>query len=292
MKMILAALDLESGSDAVLARAAQLAAAHAAWLVLLHVIETESLSHVANVSSLSEGDLRDQLRQQALTRLETFLSETDSTRRRDLRVEFGSPYEVITRVAGELSADLIVIGPGKVQSLKEKVLGSTADRVIRMSSAPVLVVKSQSVEPYQQVAVAIDFSPQSTAAAKEARKLAPDARLALIHVADVPPTFEQAMLRVGTSQAEMEEYRSARIAKARHDLTVFAREAAGLGKPITRNLQGVPGPALVHLSRGSRVDLLALGPHGRSVVLQALLGSVTQHVLREAACDVLVVGAQ
>ena len=88
----------------------------------------------------------------------------------------------------------------------------------------------------------------------------------------------------------MEEYRSARITKASHDLAGFALEVAGPSKTQKRNLQGVPGVVLGRLSRSSRVDLLALGPHGRNVILPTLLGSVTQRVLKEAACDVLVAG--
>lgn len=290
MKMILATLDLEVRSDAVLARAVQLAAIHAAQLVRLHVIEREALSYVAGVSGRSEIDLQDELRQRALTSLEALLSETGRTRRSVCRVEFGSPHEVITRVAREISADVIVIGAGKIHSLKEKVLGSTADRVIRTTPAPVLVVKRQQVKPYVKVAIAVDFSSQSASAAKTARKLAPNSSIMLVHVDDIPLTVEQVMLRAETSQIAMEEYRSARIIKARHDLAEFARAVPGLDKTQMRNLQGVPRTILARLSRSSHVDLLALGSHGRGVVLQALLGSVTQRVLREAACDVLVAG--
>ncbi|MGQ7791189.1 universal stress protein [Faunimonas sp. B44] len=66
MKSILAALDLEAGNDAVLARAVQLASAHGACLVLLHVVDPEPFSHGVDVSGRSETDLQDQLRQQAL----------------------------------------------------------------------------------------------------------------------------------------------------------------------------------------------------------------------------------
>jgi nucleotide-binding universal stress UspA family protein len=292
MKIILAALDLEVRSNAVTARAGQLAATHATQLVLLHVIEREMLSYVAGVSGRSEAKLQDELRQPTLTRLGSVLSEIGRSPRIASRVEFGSPHEVITRVAREISADLIMIGRGKKQSLKEMVLGSTADRVIRTSPAPVLLVRRQSVKPYMQLVVAVDFSPQSAAAAREARKLAPEGRITLIHVDDIPPSFEQLMLRAGTSQTAIEEYRSARISKASQDLTGFAREVMGSGKTHMRILQGVPGIVFARLSRRSCVELLALGPHGRNIVLQALLGSVTQRVLRKAECDVLVSGAR
>jgi len=291
LKTILVALDLaEEGGDAVLARAVQLADKHGAWLVVLHVIETEGFPQASVASGQSESDLSDQLRQQAAARIDDSLIELGRTRRADVRVEFGSLHDVITRVADEGSADLIVLGPGKGpgKSLREKVLGSTADRVIRTSSAPVLVVKTATAEPYRRVAVAVDFSPQSAAAARQARVLAPNAALELIHVAGVPLTFEQAMLRVGTSRAEMERYRRTRVAAAREDLSTFSRDVVGSEEAAAKIVEGDPGPALVRLARSERLDLLALGPHGHGVVLQTLLGSVTQRVLREASCDVLV----
>jgi nucleotide-binding universal stress UspA family protein len=267
-----------------------LADKHGAWLVVLHVIETEGFPQAAVASGQSESDLSDQLRQQAAARIDDSLIELGRTRRADVRVEFGSLHDVITRVADEGSADLIVLGPGKGpgKSLREKVLGSTADRVIRTSSAPVLVVKTATAEPYRRVAVAVDFSPQSAAAARQARVLAPNAALELIHVAGVPLTFEQAMLRVGTSRAEMERYRRTRVAAAREDLSTFSRDVVGSEEAAAKIVEGEPGPALVRLARSERLDLLALGPHGHGVVLQTLLGSVTQRVLREASCDVLV----
>jgi nucleotide-binding universal stress UspA family protein len=285
---ILATVDLEAASGTVLARARQLAAAHAARLVVLHVIEADTPSWAEYAASHSESDLRDALRTQALAKVEALAGEADRPHRHDVRIAFGAPHEVITRMAGELSADLIVIGPGKRQSLKEKVLGSTADRVVRMARAPVLVVKNHVTEPYRRVAVAMDFSPQSLAAAQAAHNLAPAAKLTLVHVDEVPATFEQAMLSVGTSRAEMDAYRAARLAKARHDLAACAQKVPDLGHAATRHMQGVPGPVLVRLGRDGSIDLLALGPHGRGAALQALLGSVTQHVLREATCDVLI----
>lgn len=294
MKTILVALDLEGKGGAVLTRAVQLAGEHAAWLVLLHVIEAESLSHAVAVAGQRENELQDELKRQAVTRIEESLVESGRTRRTDVRVEFGSPHEVITRVAGERSADLVVLGPGKSQgkSLGEKVLGSTADRVIRTSPAPVLVVKSNAPESYRHIMIAVDFSPQSASAAQAARKLAPHARLQLVHAVDVPLPFEQALLRVGTSQTEIDRFRLARIAKARDELLTFARDIGAVETADTQILEGEAGPALIRLAKGRDIDLLALGPHGRGVVLRALLGSVTQRVLREAACDVLVASTQ
>jgi nucleotide-binding universal stress UspA family protein len=285
---ILAAIDLESGSNAVLTRALQLASFHAARLIVLHVIEGEPLPQTAAALKLGEGELQEQLKRHALATIEPLIVESGRTRRTETQVEFGAPHDVIARLARDRSADLIVIGPGKGRSLKETILGSTADRVIRTSHVPVPVVRSDSAAPYRHIAVAVDFSPQSEAAAREAQRLAPDAGVQLVHAIDIPLPFQQAMLRAGTPQAEIEIYRGARADRAREELASFARGAGGLDGAATPILEGKAGSALVRLSRGGPVDLLAMGPHGRGVIRQALLGSVTQRVLREAECDVLV----
>jgi len=289
---VLAALDLQDGSNAVLARAAQLASAHAAWLVVLHVIDAEPLSHAAAHMKLRESGLQDQLRQQAIAAIEPLIVENGHMRRTDVQVDFGSPHEIITHVVHERHADVLVLGPGEGRTLKDKFLGSTADRVVRTSAAPVLVVRKPSAEPYRSVAVAVDGSPQSARALISARRLAPDTAFQLVHAVDIPLTFRQAMLRAGTSQAEMERYRVARAAKAHEELSAFQRDILGTSELPIQVLDGEPGSALVRLSKSARVDLLALGSRGRGATLQTLLGSVARRVLGEAVCDILVANVQ
>lgn len=288
IETVLTALDLEVGSKAVLARAAQLASAHAAWLVVLHVIEAEPLYDVAAHMKVGESELREQLRRQAIAAIKPLIAESGRTRRTDVWVGFGSPHEVITRVVRERHADLAVMGPGKGSTFKDKVLGSTADRVIRTSPAPILLVRKETTEAYRSVAVAVDGSPQSARAFVEARRLASEASFQLIHAVDIPLTFQQAMLRAGTSLVEIERYRAARADKAGEELSAFRRDTLRASELHLRILDGEPGPALVSFSKSEGVDLLALGSRGRGAALQALLGSVARRVLAEAACDVLV----
>jgi hypothetical protein len=69
---------------AALDRALQLATAHAARLVLLHVIEDEPLTQAASVSRRSESDLRDQLRRQAVATIAPLMIERGRTRRTEV----------------------------------------------------------------------------------------------------------------------------------------------------------------------------------------------------------------
>lgn len=290
--VVLAALDLESGDDRVLARAIQLATAHAARLTVLHVVESEPIPQMASHLHLGESELGTQLEQQALAAIAPLVDEGAPPPRMEVRVEFGSPSSVIVHTAHASRADLVVLGPGKGRTLKDKVLGSTADRVVRTSPAPILVARRTVAGPYRHIAIAVDGSAQSARAATEARRLAPEAGGQLVHAVEIPLSFQQAVLRAGTPPAEMERYRAARAAKAREEVSAFQREtAAATGLPV-RILEGEPGHALVSFTKRARVDLLALGTHGRGAAMQALLGSVARRVLAGAACDVLAVAGQ
>jgi nucleotide-binding universal stress UspA family protein len=285
VRLIVVALDLEAGSGPVLARAVQLATASGARLVAVHVIEADALSEFAQTLGRSDADLRDQVRQQAAARLDQLCAENDRFRRTEVRVEFGVPYEAIARVVDERSADLLVIGANKDLAPRARILGSTADRLVRTWRGSILVVKRAAAAPYRRVAVGVDFSPPSAAAIQAARRVAADASLELVHVTDIPLGFQQQLARAGTSLADIEKYRRAKAASLADELSRFARASVGTEVAICV-LEGDPGTSLARYD----TDLVVVGPNGRGLVLQAVLGSVTRRVLRDAVGDVLVAG--
>lgn len=81
---------------------------------------------------------------------------------RDVPVEtdcrIGFPVTTITHVAGELNADLIIMGTTGAAGLKGVLLGSTAGGVLVSSNRPVLVVpKVASFRNYARFVLATDF---------------------------------------------------------------------------------------------------------------------------------------
>jgi nucleotide-binding universal stress UspA family protein len=61
----------------------------------------------------------------------------------DLRVHIlsGHPVRIIVELASSIGADLTVIGATGHSALYERLIGSRADRIVQLSSCPVLVVK-------------------------------------------------------------------------------------------------------------------------------------------------------
>lgn len=283
IRTIIAAIALENGDEPVARRAMRLAADHEAKLVLVHAIENLPASDFSFPSSAKEKAIVEVLAAEAITSLKRMASS--EAVRAEIVVECGKADQLIERLIRDHSADLLVIGPGKPHNLRERLFGSTADRVVRSGLCPVVVVKRTSDEPYRRVVAAIDFSSMSFAAAQIVAQIAPQATSELIHALEIPLSFEQAMLKTGTSQDEIDRYRKAKARTARTELRSIQASLAVAGR--IRVVHGDPATVLVRLARSEKTDLVALGVQGRSAVSKMVLGSVARRVLAGASCDVL-----
>jgi nucleotide-binding universal stress UspA family protein len=54
-------------------------------------------------------------------------------------------------------------------------------------------------------------------------------------------------------------------------------------------LEGDPATAIVRYAADAGIDVIVIGTHGRTAAERPLMGSVAEHVMREAGCSVLVV---
>jgi len=89
------------------------------------------------------------------------------------------------------------------------------------------------------------------------------------------------------SEEELRAKQSAQLAEGEEQL---ARTVAALGEDSieTRVLEGAAGPAICELAAQLGASTIVIGSRGRGGVKRALLGSVSDHVVRNAPCPVLV----
>ena len=289
---MLVAIDLEPQSRAVLSRAIEIATVTSCTLTILHVVEARRNDVPGTEDSIDRNGNYDYLLTKARSALEQLASRCDIARLQfDIVVEVGQPSSVILSVAESLDPRLIIIGMSNRRSLRERVIGSTVDRVIRTPRISVLVIKRPAKVPYRSVIAAMDFSQEAEAALTAASILLPHARLRLVHVTDIPLPFQQALLQTRTSEEEIAPYRRARLKESTARLEGLAKRLLGHGSHEIRVLEGDPAAMLVRLSRSPGVDVIAMGRHGPGLILQLFLGSVAQKLLRAAACDLLVARA-
>lgn len=131
----------------------------------------------------------------------------------------------------------------------------------------------------------IDFSdatdPVLAAAIEMARVFSADVVLA--HATEPPvivdeysPVLEEMLVAEEEAVAEKLEH--------------LRRRFSDLGiKADTRQLYGAAPREVAEEARRLRPDLIVIGSHGHGALYDLLVGSVTAHILRHAACPVLVV---
>jgi nucleotide-binding universal stress UspA family protein len=172
--------------------------------------------------------------------------------------------------------------------IRDLLLGSTAEKVIRKANVPVLVVNLKPLGAYHRPVVALDLEDTARWVVELAlRSLPHDVRgVSVIHAYTVLLEGHLVVSRI--SPRELNAYRNQCRREALSGLQRVL-ELAGDGVDWRASVRrGDPRIAVMHEIGARRADLVVLGTHGRSGLSHALLGSVAEHVVRTAACDVLV----
>jgi nucleotide-binding universal stress UspA family protein len=134
-KRILVATDFSDGTADALAYAFSVAQQNESEVVLLHVLDDISMDSVGKYRDLLIGGVRKQLED---------LVPPEAGNWYDIvtRVETGVPYRVILRTIKDERPDLLVMNIHGKGMLDRALLGSTAERVVRAASCPVMMVPS------------------------------------------------------------------------------------------------------------------------------------------------------
>jgi nucleotide-binding universal stress UspA family protein len=261
---ILIAHDLRDTADMALSRATQLANQFNAKLTVLHVLDPSKSSQE-----------HDQAKQ-ALDRSLTKYAPTGS----QLLIRTGlKPSEVVLQQLNELGCDLLVLG-GHHQR-HDFFSGTSLDRIARSCPVPLLLVARNDFKPYQRALSAIDFSLCACSALGQAYRLLPEtAELHALHVFEPDKgTAQQVEAQLATQKALIDQL-----------LEDEAQNLPKNGPRLSHSVQqgGILRSLQIQLKERDS-ELLVLGSHGRSALSQALLGSLAQHFLHKAPCDIYVV---
>jgi len=286
---ILAATDLSEHGALALARARALAEAEGREVIAAHVIREEPLWWVIKARDLDP----DELRRRLLTRAEQDLqAQVDALPASKVPcrtlVSSGQAFMEIIRQARANRCDLIVVGAHGQHKVQDWFIGTTAERVVSKSDRPVLVTRQKAEGPYREVVLGVDFSSLGQTAIRMACQLAAaDARFTLVHIYEL--WFEPRLAESDLTHAVHDRIVAQEEQRLLDELKAFARSVGLAERHVHFEIrQGYPGPGLLHIARERNADLIACGTHGMSGVQYVLLGSVAQHVLRQAHCDVLI----
>lgn len=289
---ILAATDFSASAGDAVERATLLAQVLGGELDLLHVVGQHRLVELARLLHEVVDDARVQAEEAAAGALReqvVVILDRHGLPARPIHLS-GPVPATIAAIADRENATLLVLGARGENPVRDFLLGSVPERVLRKTRRPLLVVRHAPATSYRQVLLPTDFSDDARHALTLAARLAPQATLTLLHVVDAP--LEAKLEFAGVAPAEIEAYRGQCRRHAEVELQRFLADlpAADKRRIVPDVAIGHPSAVILEKARALGADLIATGKHGRLPVEEWVLGSVTMHLLQNAPCDVLVAG--
>ena len=146
VKKILHPTDFSANSKEAFDYAIGMAEKFGAEIVLLHVVERFDYAPPEYYMSAAEvGNAIERRTTDSLKHLEKVAGEAKSVKVTPMVVE-GKPFVEIIRCAKEQGVDLIVLGTHGRTGLAHILIGSTAEKVVRKASCPVLTIRGKGME--------------------------------------------------------------------------------------------------------------------------------------------------
>jgi nucleotide-binding universal stress UspA family protein len=275
---VLAGSDGGDPGAAAITTGAALAGRAEATFEVVSVLEVLLLP-VGVEAEVYEGDFAADLRKKVKAQMEK-AGVAGAT----LHVRSGLAAPIITQQAEDAGASLLVVGANQKPAVARFLVGSTAERVIRMAHRPVLVATEERRDPFRRVLAAVDLSGQSTRVMEAAAAIAQvdGAELRVLYVQDLltPMLLEAALF----DAKEVRHYASEQ----------FARTVSQLHLPselmVSREIrEGHAGHAILDEAEDWKADLIVVGTHGFGFFNRLMLGSTSIHVLRHGHRSTLIV---
>lgn len=279
MKKLLVPTDFSEPSYYGLDAAAEIARKTGAQIHIFNACEVSGYYYAADplvmsppASIMIEG-INDQLQKTSTSKL-NMLKKRSSLKGLKVSVSnevSSNVHNAITACAESNKADLIVMGSHGAGNLKEIILGSTAERVVRFSVKPVIVVPVKPAKGlYKRIIFASDFS-------EEAYRIFPFVKeFGKINSAEIH------LLKINT----MDQF--SRTIDDRKKINDFSRKFGGK-YVISLYSDYMKEEGILNYANEVKADLIAIGTHGKRGLRRFFSEDVSEGIVRLSHIPILIV---
>ena len=291
IRQILCPVDFSEFSRHAVDHAAAIARWYGARVAVLHVVPNwAAVDAPPLASSVTE-------RARIMRDLACFTAMVPAGVPLDLRIEEAPDvHEEVLGQAAALHADLMVLGSHGRSGFKRWLLGSVAEKLIRRSPCPVMVVPARAADVapdapirFGHILCPVDFSDGSLLALEHALALAEeaDSQLTVLHVIEVPPELREHPV---LEDFNVDAVRAAAEAGALRRLRALIPDEARTYCTVQTTVrEGAAFREILKVAGERSADLVVMGLQGRGALDLMVFGSNTVRVARGAACPVLIV---
>ena len=250
------------------------------------------------IHSLSSDEVKERERNV----LTTYLHETAADIERlygltaTFEVQTGTPAEIIQRRLQELSPELLVISTHGRSGVSRWRRGSVAAQLLHSATCPILAVGPRAVEQgewregeptssFNSILVPLDGSDLAEGALSSAAELAQrfGSKIHLVRTVQIRVPADP---DTGAGNIDL----TSQLEDAAVNYLTYARaKMPDPAKVVIDVRLGAPATALGEYISAEKIDLVMMTSHGRSGLVRAALGSVTDRLVGNASAPVLVV---
>jgi nucleotide-binding universal stress UspA family protein len=261
-------------------------------IIILHVIDKRLFAQFPEVST----EVIDAMKASAEESVaEAAAKLNDAGFSVETKIEIGVPFHQIVALARAEAVSLIVMGSHGRSLVEEMLLGSTTENVLRHTTVPILIekyetkkegekvtLKRHTKNPFKKILFPTDFSECSLSVVPYIKKLkeAGTKEVVVAHIQDMTKLSPHLLDKL----PEFESIDEERMADIKADLS-----DAGIPKVKTILKEGVPFNEIAEIGNKENVSLIAIGSHGKSMVKEMLLGSISGKIVRKINRPILVI---
>lgn len=286
---LVAAIDFTPSCRNALRQAVRLAAATAAKVTAVHVMDEFLVHELKRALSADQATVRAEWR----ARLQKFIEETDiGTAHVQVEVRIGHPLQEISELCCSLGADLLVMGVKGSRQEPNRV-GVIAAKCVRKAPLDVLLVREDAGQTFKKVATCVDFSENSAKAVRRALLMA-KADGAVVDCLYVYQSALAMSLDYGglgaplpvTTDAEALERWSEELKNFLLPLSAEVPEVPVTSQVVER--LNIRETILEHVQE-TQADLVVLGTRGKTGLREMLIGTTAEKIVANAPCSILAV---
>ena len=265
MKKILVPTDFSKEAEYALKVAAQLAKTYGSEIHLIHLLDLP-LQEIDPLSSHSELPAAMFFMEMANKKLESLMaSDYLEGLKVNVTIKPDNPYNGIINVCKQNKISMVIMGSHGSTGIREVFIGSIAEKVVRHSDIPVMVIKKDhEVFNVKDIVFASDFKKESRHAYKQAIDIAKlfKSKLHLLMV-NTPTNF----MTTSDANKRIQEFVKG-LSFKNYTVNIYNDESIELG--------------ILNFAGEIKADLIGISTHGRQGLSHFINGSLSEDLVNHA----------
>lgn len=273
MKRIIVPVDFSEHSEYALETAANLATKYGSELIVIHMLELSNAIITAAGEAFNEEAMF--YLKLAEQKFDAFLNKSflENVKVTPIVKHF-KVFSELNDVAKELDADLIVMGSHGASGVKEVLVGSNTEKVVRHADIPVLVIKHNPILlDFENGVFASDFSEEAITPFINAKAVFEKlgAKMHLVYVNSPDGNFK--------SSTEIDKCISSFLKKAEGDLKSLSDVNIVSDYSIEKGI--------LNFANVIGADIIAVATHGRKGLAHFFEGSISEDLANHSTLPVM-----